>query len=67
MKMRFRTGSGIAAHANHVTLPYCVADFDEVSAKVATQVKQVRVSDTGEMAEATAPDNIILIPAMEVR
>ena len=41
-------------------LCYCVADFNEVSAKVATQVKQVHVTDTGEMAEATAPDNIIL-------
>jgi len=41
-------------------ISYCFGSITEVSAKVATQVKQLRMADTGEMVEAEAADNILL-------
>jgi predicted dehydrogenase len=41
-------------------LCFMLGEFDQLSAKVATQVKQVKVTDTGQMADATSPDNILV-------
>ena len=41
-------------------ISYCFGSITEVSAKVATQVKQLRMADTGEMVEADAADHILL-------
>ncbi|MDP2950588.1 MAG: Gfo/Idh/MocA family oxidoreductase [Chloroflexota bacterium] len=38
----------------------CVGEFAEVSAVVATQVKQWRETDTGHMVDVTAPDNVLV-------
>src|SRR5205814_8011910 len=37
---------------------YCLGDFAEVSARVTTQVKQWRVTDTGAMVDVDTPDNV---------
>ena len=49
----------IAGGHNIDALCFCLGEFVEVSAKVATQIKQVRLSDTGATIEATSPDNIL--------
>jgi len=41
-------------------LCYCLSEFAEVSAKVATAVPQWRVAETGQMVDVTAPDNVLL-------
>src|SRR5450432_843838 len=40
------------------SLCYCMGDFVEVSAKVTTQVKQWKVTDTGAMVDVDAADNV---------
>jgi len=42
------------------TLCHCLGDFVEVSAKVATQVKQWRVTETGAMVDVDAADNVLV-------
>lgn len=42
------------------SISWCVGEFAEVSARVATQVKQWHVSDTNEMLDVTAPDNVLV-------
>ncbi len=41
-------------------LAYCFGPLAELSAKVATRVKQLRMLDTGEMVDVQAPDNVLL-------
>ena len=41
-------------------LCHCLGDFVEVSAKVATQVKQWRVTETGAMVDVDAADNVLV-------
>ncbi len=42
------------------TLCHCLGDFVEVSAKVATQIKQWRVTETGAMVDVDAADNVLV-------
>jgi len=44
---------------------YCLGDFVEVSAKVATQVRQWRVVETGEMVDVDTPDNVAVTGVLE--
>ena len=44
---------------------YCVGEFAEVSARVATQVRQWRVTDTGAMVDVDAPDNVTVTGVLE--
>ena len=39
---------------------WCLSDFVEVSGKVTTQVKQWRVTETGEMVDVDTPDNVMV-------
>ncbi len=39
---------------------YCFGPMAEVSAKVATRVKQLRMADTGEMVDAETADNVFI-------
>jgi predicted dehydrogenase len=39
---------------------YCVGELAEVSARVATQVKQWRATDTNELLDVDSPDNVLL-------
>lgn len=39
---------------------WCLSDFAEVSGKVTTQVKQWRVTETGEMIDVDTPDNVMV-------
>ncbi|UCC50944.1 MAG: Gfo/Idh/MocA family oxidoreductase [Anaerolineaceae bacterium] len=39
---------------------YCFGPLAEVSAKVTTRVKQLRMADTGEMVDADAADNVLV-------
>ena len=55
----------IAGGHNIDALCFALGEFTEVSGKVATQVKQVRVSDTGEMVEVTSPDNVLFTGVLE--
>ncbi len=41
-------------------LTYCFGPLDELSAKVATRIKQLRMVDTGEKVESQTPDNVML-------
>ncbi len=41
-------------------LVYCFGPLFELSARVATRVKQLRMVDTGEMVDAQTPDNVLL-------
>ncbi|MDH3674139.1 MAG: Gfo/Idh/MocA family oxidoreductase [Anaerolineae bacterium] len=41
-------------------IAYCFGSLVEVSAKVATRVKQLRMADTGEMVDAEAADNVLI-------
>ena len=41
-------------------ISYCFGSISEVSAKVVTQVKQLRMADTSEMVEAETADHILL-------
>ena len=41
-------------------LRFVAGDFSEVSAVVSTQARQWRETDTGEMVDVTAPDNILV-------
>lgn len=41
-------------------LCYVVADFAELSANVAVQVKQATVADTGEVVDITTPDQVVV-------
>lgn len=41
-------------------IAYCLGPIAEVSAKVATRVKQLQMVDTGETVEAKAADNVLL-------
>ena len=47
------------------TLCHCLGDFAEVSAKVATQVKQWKVTDTGAMVDVDAADNVLVNGVLE--
>jgi len=38
----------------------CVGELAEVSARMATQVKQWRVAETGELVDVEVPDNVII-------
>jgi predicted dehydrogenase len=42
------------------TLCHCLGDFVEVSAKVATQVKQWKVTETSAMIDVDAADNVLV-------
>jgi predicted dehydrogenase len=42
------------------TLCHCLGDFVEVSAKVATQVKQWKVTETGATVDVDAADNVLV-------
>ncbi len=42
------------------TLCHCLGEFAEVSARVAVQVKQWHVTDTGAMVDVDAPDNVVV-------
>ena len=42
------------------TLCHCLGDFVEVSANVATQVKQWKVTETGAMVDVDAADNVLV-------
>ena len=46
-------------------LCFCLGEFAEVSAKVATQVKQWRVSDTGGAVDTDSPDNVLVSGVLE--
>jgi predicted dehydrogenase len=63
-----------AAGANTLTISgghsidglcFCLGEFAEVSGKVATQVKQWRANDTGEMVNVTSPDNVLVSGVLE--
>jgi predicted dehydrogenase len=41
-------------------LAYCFGPLSELSAKVATRVKQLHMVDTGEMVDAQTPDNVLI-------
>jgi len=41
-------------------IAYCFGPLSEISAKVATRVKHLRMVDTGETVEAKAADNVLL-------
>lgn len=41
-------------------IAYCFGSLTEVSGKVATRVKQLRMADTGEMVDAEAADNVLI-------
>jgi predicted dehydrogenase len=41
-------------------IAYCFGPLSEISAKVATRVKQLHMVDTGETVEAKAADNVLL-------
>ena len=41
-------------------LCFCLGEFSEMSAQVSTQVKELRLSDTQETVQVTAPDNILV-------
>ncbi len=47
------------------TLCHCLGDFVEVSAKVATQVKQWKVTETGAMVDVDAADNVLVNGVLE--
>lgn len=42
------------------SVTWCVGEFDEVSARVVTKVDQWHVTDTNEMVDVTAPDNVLV-------
>jgi predicted dehydrogenase len=44
---------------------FCLGEFVELAAKVTTQVKQWRVTDTGEMVDVDAPDNVAVTGVLE--
>ncbi len=41
-------------------IAYCFGSIDEISARVATRVKQLRMADTGEMVDTEVADNILI-------
>ncbi len=41
-------------------ISYCFGSLAEVSARVTTRVKQLRMADTGEMVDAVAADNVFI-------
>ena len=47
------------------SLCYCLGEFVEVAAKVTTQVKTWRVTDTGESVDVDAPDNVAATGVLE--
>jgi predicted dehydrogenase len=42
------------------SITYCLGEFAEVSARVVTRVKQWLATDTNEMLDVTAPDNVLI-------
>jgi len=46
-------------------LCWCLGEFTEVSARVTTQVKQWRVTDTGTTVDVDAPDNVAVTGTLE--
>ncbi len=46
-------------------LAYCFGPLAELSAKVATRVKQLRMVDTGEMVDARTPDSVLINGVLE--
>ena len=46
-------------------LCWCLGDFIELSAKVVTQVKQWRVTETDELVDVDAPDNVMINGVLE--
>jgi predicted dehydrogenase len=55
----------IAGGHNIDALCFCLGEFTEVSGKVTTQVRRARVTETGEMVEVTAPDNVMVTGTLE--
>jgi predicted dehydrogenase len=41
-------------------LCFCLGEFKEVSSVVATQCKQIRIVETGEMIPMTSPDQVLV-------
>jgi predicted dehydrogenase len=41
-------------------IAYCFGSLAEISANVTTRVKQLRMTDTGEMVDAEAADNVLI-------
>jgi predicted dehydrogenase len=46
-------------------LCYCLGEFVELSARVATKIQQIRVRDTGQEIEITSPDNVLVSGVLE--
>jgi predicted dehydrogenase len=46
-------------------LCWCLGDFVEVSGKTSTQVKQWRVTETGELVDVDTPDNVMVNGVLE--
>jgi predicted dehydrogenase len=42
------------------SITYCLGEFAEVSARVVTRVKQWHTTDTNELLDVTAPDNVLI-------
>lgn len=55
----------IAGGHNIDALCFILGEFTEVSGKVITRIPQVRVTDKGEMRQATSPDNVAIIGILE--
>ena len=55
----------IAGGHNIDALCFCLGEFTEIAGRVATQVKRAKVTETGEMVEVTAPDNVLVTGALE--
>lgn len=55
----------ISGGHNIDALCFCLGDFVEVSAKVATQVPQVRLTDTGNIGQVDAPDEVLASGVLE--
>lgn len=45
-------------------LCFCAGEFAELSARVATRIKQWRVTDTGEMIDVETDDNVVVAGAL---
>ena len=59
---RRKGASTLTIHAGHSidALCYCLGEFRELSAVVATQVRRTTVTETGETLQVTSPDNVLV-------
>jgi predicted dehydrogenase len=48
-----------------LALCFCLGEFKEVSSVVATQRKQIRIVETGEMIPMTSPDQVLVSGVLE--